>query len=120
MTRVKKIDPLAEFNIDSGKMLDFMGWEAKKVKIFAEFKALNDGNDIIIDERRDKDLDRPIRLGKGKSRMEQLAPKGGSSSTPQGSTISAQEFTEQLEKLNKELKKFWDKEDKVACIRIAI
>lgn len=34
--------------------------------------------------------------------------------------ITAQEFTNQLEKLNKELKKFWEKEDKVACIRIAI
>jgi len=31
LIRVKKIDPLAEFNIDSGKMLDFMGWETKKV-----------------------------------------------------------------------------------------
>mmetsp|Transcript_86810 Transcript_86810/g.119530 ORF Transcript_86810/g.119530 Transcript_86810/m.119530 type:complete len:153 (-) Transcript_86810:433-891(-) len=119
-SRVKKIDPLAEFNIDSGKTLDFESWNTKKDKIFAFFKQLNDGNDIIIDERRDRDLDRPIRLGKGKSRMDQLAPKSGKSSSSTGQTISAQEFTEQLEKLNKELKKFWDKEDKVACIRIAI
>ena len=34
--------------------------------------------------------------------------------------ITAQEFTNQLERLNRELKKFWEKEDKVACIRIAI
>ena len=34
--------------------------------------------------------------------------------------MSAKEFTSQLERLNKELSKFWDKEDKVACIRIAI
>ncbi len=34
--------------------------------------------------------------------------------------LSAQDFTNQLEKLNRELKKFWEKEDKVACIRIAI
>lgn len=34
--------------------------------------------------------------------------------------ITAQEFTNQLERLNRELKKFWEKEDKVACLRIAI
>lgn len=34
--------------------------------------------------------------------------------------ITAQEFTTQLERLNRELNKFWEKEDKVACIRIAI
>jgi len=34
--------------------------------------------------------------------------------------LTAQEFTSQLERLNRELKKFWEKEDKVACIRIAI
>jgi hypothetical protein len=34
--------------------------------------------------------------------------------------ISAKEFTSQLERLNKELNRFWDKDDKVACIRIAI
>jgi len=34
--------------------------------------------------------------------------------------ITAQEFTNQLERLEKELNKFWEKDDKVACIRIAI
>ena len=34
--------------------------------------------------------------------------------------LTAQEFTNQLERLNRELKKFWEKEDKVACFRIAI
>jgi hypothetical protein len=34
--------------------------------------------------------------------------------------ISAKEFTSQLERLNKELNRFWEKDDKVACIRIAI
>lgn len=34
--------------------------------------------------------------------------------------ITAQEFTNQLERLNRELKKFWEKEDKVACMRVAI
>ena len=40
--------------------------------------------------------------------------------TPEGKTISAKEFTTQLERLNKEMKKFWDKDDKLACVRIAI
>ena len=34
--------------------------------------------------------------------------------------MTAQEFTSQLERLNRELKKLWEKEDKVGCIRIAI
>ena len=34
--------------------------------------------------------------------------------------ISAKEFTQQLERLDKEMTKFWSREDKVACIRIAI
>lgn len=34
--------------------------------------------------------------------------------------LSAQEFTTQLERLNTELNNFWEKEDKVACMRIAI
>ena len=75
----------------------------------------------MIDERRDRDTDRVIRYGKGKSRMDQLefkAPKSSSSKAAQ--TLSAQEFTTQLERLNKEMNKFWGKEDKVACIRIAI
>jgi len=45
---------------------------------------------------------------------------GGASKDPHGTMISAKEFTVQLERLNKELDKFWAKDDKVACIRIAI
>ena len=42
----------------------------KKLKIFATFKLQTDSREIIIDERRDRDTDRVIRLGKGKSRMD--------------------------------------------------
>lgn len=85
------------------------------------FKALTDDKDIMIDERKDRNLERPIRMGQGKSRIELLEKKGGSAPTdPHGTMISAKEFTQQLERLNKELKKFWEREDKVACIRIAI
>lgn len=34
--------------------------------------------------------------------------------------ISAKEFTSQLERLDREMTKYWSKEDKVQCIRIAI
>ena len=75
----------------------------------------------MVDERKDRNVDRPIRMGQGKSRMEQLNIKPGqTSNTPTGTTYSAKEFTSQLERLNKELNRFWDKDDKVACIRIAI
>jgi len=43
--------------------LDFENWEIKKLKIFAHFSKYNDDQQIMIDERRDKNLDRPIRLG---------------------------------------------------------
>jgi len=49
---------------------EFETWEAKKLKIFAVFKNMTDGQEIIIDERKDRDTDRVIRLGKGKSRMD--------------------------------------------------
>ena len=49
---------------------DFESWEAKKVKILAVFKPQTDNYEIIIGDNRDKDIDRPIRLGKGKSRMD--------------------------------------------------
>lgn len=49
---------------------DFETWEAKKVKILAVFKPQTDNYEIIIGDNRDRDIDRPIRLGKGKSRMD--------------------------------------------------
>jgi len=59
---------------------EFENWEQKKLKIFAQFKSRTDNREIIIDERRDRDTDRVIRLGKGKSRMDQLELKGKTSS----------------------------------------
>ena len=117
-------DPLADFHKLENLMLnrtEFETWEAKKLKIFATFKTMTDGQEIIIDERKDRDTDRVIRYGKGKSRMDQLEIKSKGASSNKGvQMISAQEFTNQLERLQKELHKFWDKDDKVACIRIAI
>ena len=116
-------DPLADFHKLEVMMInrhDFESWEAKKLKIFAKFKQQTDDQEIIIDERRDRDTDRVIRLGKGKSRMDQLEVKQSKSSGKGMQLLTAQEFTSQLERLNRELKKFWEKEDKVACFRIAI
>lgn len=59
---------------------EFETWDSKKLKIFAAFKLQTESREIIIDERRDRDTDRVIRLGKGKSRMDQLELKGKSSS----------------------------------------
>jgi hypothetical protein len=84
------------------------------------FTKLTEGADVMIDERKDKDINRTIKYGQGKSRMEQLSTKGNMAKDPHGTMLSAKEFTTQLERLNKEMEKFWSKEDKVACIRIAI
>jgi len=76
-------DPLADFHKLEVMMLnrnEFESWESKKLKIFATFKIKTDSTDIVIDERRDRDTDRVIRLGKGKSRMDQLELKGKGSS----------------------------------------
>ena len=51
--------------------------------------------------------------------MDQLELKGKSSSKGM-QMMTASEFTSQLERLNRELKKLWEKEDKVGCMRIAI
>ena len=91
-------DPLADFHKLEVMMInrhDFESWESKKLKVFAKFQSINEGKEIIIDERRDRDTDRVIRLGKGKSRMDQLEVKtsktGSSSRNMQ--MISASEFT---------------------------
>ena len=48
----------------------------------------------MIDERRDRNIDRPIRMGQGKSRMELVENKNKAmSATPEGTVISAKEFT---------------------------
>jgi hypothetical protein len=43
--------------------LDFESWEAKKVKIFAMFNTATENQDVMVDERKDRNVDRPIRMG---------------------------------------------------------
>lgn len=113
---------LAEFADMENASLDFESWEAKKVKIFSMFQSMTEDLEVMIDERKDRNIDRPIKYGQGKSRLEMLNMKPGTATanTPTGTMYSAKEFTNQLERIDKELVKFWDKEDKVASIRIAI
>lgn len=76
----------------------------------------------MVDERRDKDITRAITYGKGKSRLEMLEKmdqnKAGTPLT--GPMYSSKEFTSELERIDKELVRCWEKDDKVASIRIAI
>ena len=88
-------DPFAEYmNMDQRPTGDFESWEAKKVKILAVFRPQTENQEIVLGDNRDRDIDRPIRLGKGKSRMDQLEKRATSSArTNQGTLISARDFT---------------------------
>lgn len=63
---------LAEFANMDNAALEFESWEAKKLKIFAMFSSLTDEMDVMIDERRDRNIDRTIKYGQGKSRLDML------------------------------------------------
>ena len=54
---------LAEFRNMDNAALDFESWEAKKLKIFAMFSSMTDEMDVMIDERRDRNIDRTIKYG---------------------------------------------------------
>jgi hypothetical protein len=62
----------------------------------------------MVDERRDRNIDRPIKYGQGKSRIEMLNFKDGQQAGPTGPSYSAKEFTQQLERINNELVRFWE------------
>mmetsp|Transcript_3896 Transcript_3896/g.4903 ORF Transcript_3896/g.4903 Transcript_3896/m.4903 type:complete len:128 (-) Transcript_3896:2327-2710(-) len=84
------------------------------------FKSLTDGQEIGYDlSGKGKEIDKAIRMGQGKNRTGALDAKTAKSN-PHTTMISAKEFTQQLERLDKEMTKFWNREDKVSCIRIAI
>uniref|UniRef100_A0A7S3KFV3 Uncharacterized protein n=1 Tax=Euplotes crassus TaxID=5936 RepID=A0A7S3KFV3_EUPCR len=75
--------------------------------------------EVFINEGGDKDIDRPIRMGKGRSRLDQLEKKKNSKGAKIAS-ISADEFQNQFKKLKRKMTQFWTKEDKVACLKICI
>ena len=48
--KLQAFDPLADFaDLENPQTLDFESWEGKKLKIFAMFKTLTDGQDIGYD-----------------------------------------------------------------------
>ena len=64
-------------NQENDQAYDFESWEAKKIKILAVFRPQTENQEVVIGDNRDRDIDRPIRLGKGKSRMDQLERRAG-------------------------------------------
>ena len=68
--KLEAFDPLADFaDLENPQTLDFESWEGKKLKIFAMFKALTDGQDIGYDlSGKSKQIDAQIRMGQGKNR----------------------------------------------------
>lgn len=67
--------------------------------------------EITVDDPSKKSVNQKIAV-KGKDRTAQIADAGN--------TYSAKDFTTQLERIDKEMIKFWEKDDKVGAIRIAI
>ena len=49
---------------------EFESWEAKKHKILEIFAPQTENAEIVLGDKRETDIDRPIRMGKGKSRMD--------------------------------------------------
>lgn len=63
--KIKEFDPLSDFaDLENPQTLDFESWDAKKLKIFAMFKALTDGAEIGYDlSGKGKEIDKAIRMG---------------------------------------------------------
>lgn len=57
-------------DLDGRNPGEFESWEAKKGKILEVFAPQTENAEIVLGDKRDHDIDRPIRLGKGKSRMD--------------------------------------------------
>ena len=77
---------------------EFENWESKKEKILDVFRPQTENLEIGLgDGKRGADVDRAIRLGTGKSRLDQLEKKGGTATTTtktsHGTLISAKDFT---------------------------
>lgn len=47
-------------------------WESKRDKIMIQFEKENTGMEVYLNEGGDRNIERPIRLGKGRSRLDQL------------------------------------------------
>ena len=56
--------------MENASKLDFESWESKKVRIFAMFRQLTEGEDICIDDGKKQDINKKITMGQGKNRLE--------------------------------------------------
>ena len=103
------------------KAEDTSVWNQKRTKIMRDFEKEFGDMEVFLNEGGDRDIDRPIKMGKGKSRLDQIIKN--KESKPGGSkiaSINADEFQNQFKKLKKKMMQFWGKEDKVACLKICI
>lgn len=94
-------------------------WQLNRIAVMKDFEREFGDMEVFLNEGRDRDIDRPIRMGKGRSRLDQLEKK----KTEKGSkiaSITADEFQNQFKKLKRKMVQFWGKEDKVACLKICI
>ena len=89
---VRKHDPIAEYLEKEKKAMEPITWEKRKNEIMEQFKkAAGYGSmEIFMNEGGDRDLERPIRLGQGKSRLDQLQKKKRHG--PKIAAITAEEF----------------------------
>lgn len=112
-----KSDALQEYIEREKTAFEPTTWEQRKVEIMQRFKKDFGGMEIFMNEGGDRDLDRPIRLGRGRSRMDQLQKKSRSQKI---ASITADEFEIQFQRLKNNMLQFWKGGDKVACLKIAI
>lgn len=76
--------------------------------------------EVFLNEGGDRDLDRPIRLGRGRSRLDQLEKKKSASGGDKIASITADEFEQQFEQLKTNMISFWGEDKKVNCLKICI
>lgn len=115
----RKNDALSEYLEKEKTEYDPLTWEERRVQISQNFKTEFGGMEVFLNEGGDRDLDRPIRLGKGRSRLDQLTQKKGARGQKIAS-ITAEEFESQFEKLAENMNQFWEKDNKVSCLKICI
>lgn len=117
-TEAVKVEEEKEDVAESQLKEEITVWQQKRTKIMKDFEREFGDMEVFINEGGDRDIDRPIRMGKGRSRLDQLEKKKGKGAKI--ASITADEFQSQFKKLKRKMSQFWTKEDKVACLKICI
>lgn len=118
LTKEVKEDSIEDL-VDKENKEEISIWEQKRIKIMKDFNREFGDMEVFINEGGEKDIDRPVRMGKGRSRLDQLEKKKHSRGSKIAS-ISADEFQNQFKKLKRKMTQFWSKEEKVSCLKICI